>query len=134
MASCKHINAASPEQLFCCILVVFFPPNAIVPFVFPACFPEMCSGLEGRKVFHANAMFSQLSIRGTTNDQDEAYVGIEVGLGNLVSTTSQIKSLEAECKHLTGDTPPCNGVLIAFGRRFVGDPHSQETIPRGRSC
>lgn len=43
----------------------------------------MCSGLEGKKVFHANAMFSQLTIRGTTNDQDEAYVDIEVGLGNL---------------------------------------------------
>lgn len=35
-------------------------------------------------MFHANALCSPRAIRGTTNDQDEASVGIKVGLGNLV--------------------------------------------------
>lgn len=39
----------------------------------------MWPGLEGKKLFHANALFSRLSLRGRTN---EAYVDIEVGLGN----------------------------------------------------
>lgn len=84
MASCKHSSVSASEQVLCCILVVFFPPNAIVPLFLPAYFPEQSSGLEAKKVFHANALCSPRAIRGTTNDQDEASVGIEVGLGNLV--------------------------------------------------
>lgn len=49
MASCKRPSALSPEQVFCCVLAIPFPSNAIVLFVFPACFLEMCSGLEGKK-------------------------------------------------------------------------------------
>lgn len=79
MASCNHTTIPSPGQRFCCILVVFFPPDAIVPLLSLHAFQRCGRVSRERKLFHANALFSRLSLRGRTN---EAYVDIEVGLGN----------------------------------------------------